>query len=61
MKVKGIIFLLKKLSLSLSSNDHKRMKSIYSIKTYAYRASKFLVSGKEEIKWKNITKRYKND
>ena len=37
------------------------MQSIDSIETYAYRMSKDLVSEKEEIKWNNIIKRYKND
>ena len=43
----------------LSSNDDKRMQSIDSIKTYAYRTNKDLVSEKEEIKCSNIIKLYK--
>ena len=39
----------------------KRIKSIDAIETYAYGTSKDLVSEKEEIKYKNIKKRYKND
>ena len=46
---------------ALSSDDDKRMQSIYSRETYAYGTSKYLVSEKEEIKCKNIIKRYKND
>ena len=37
------------------------MQSIDSIETYAYRTSNHLVSEKEEIKFNNIIKRYKND
>ena len=44
---------------ALSSNDDKRMQSIDSIVTYAYRTSKVLVSVKEEIKCSNIIKQYK--
>ena len=47
-------------TIILRSNDNKRMQSIYSIETYAYRTSKDLVSEKEEIKHKNIIKQYKN-
>ena len=36
----------------LSSNDGKRMETIYSIDTYAYGTSKYLVSEKEKtINW----------
>ena len=45
--------------IALSSNDHKRMQSIDSIETYAYRTSKLLVREKEEIKCSNIIKQYK--
>ena len=45
--------------IALSLNDDKRMKSIDSIKTYGYGTSRDLVSEKEEIKCKNIIKRYK--
>ena len=37
------------------------MQSVDSIVTYAYGASKDLVSEKEEIKCNNIIKQYKND
>ena len=46
--------------IALSSNAVKRMQSVDSIATYAYGASKDLVSGKVVIKCKNITKRFKN-
>ena len=46
--------------IALSSNDDKRMQSINSIKTYAYKMSKDLVCKKEEIKCNNIIKQYKN-
>ena len=45
--------------IALSSNDDKRMQSIDSIETYAYGMNKDLVCKKEEIKCKNIIKRYK--
>ena len=47
--------------IALSSNDNKRMKSIDSIKSYAYGTSKDLVSETEGIKCNNILKRYKKD
>ena len=47
--------------IALNSNDDERMKSIDSIETYVYGASKDLVSEKEEIKFNNTIKRYKND
>ena len=47
--------------ITLGSNDDDRMQSIDSIKPYAYRMNKGLVSEKEEIKCNNIIKRYKND
>ena len=37
------------------------MQLIDSIQTYAYGTRKNLVSEREEIKGKNIVKRYKND
>ena len=37
------------------------MQSIDSIETYAYGASKVLLSEKEEIKCNNMIKPYKND
>ena len=43
----------------LSSNDNKRMQLIDSIETYAYGTSKDLENEKEEIKCKNLIKRYK--
>ena len=46
--------------IALSSNDDKRIKSIDSIETYAYRTSEDLVCKKEEIKCNNIIKQYKN-
>ena len=45
--------------IALSSNDDKRMESIDLIETYAYEASKDLVSEKEDIKCSNIRKQYK--
>ena len=47
--------------IALNSNDDKRMKSIDSIKSYAYGTSKDLVSKTEEIKCNNIIQRYKNN
>ena len=47
--------------IPLSSNDDKRMQSIDSIETYAYRTSKDLVSEKEESKCNNIMKKLKNN
>ena len=43
--------------IALSSNDNKRMQRINSIETYAYRASKDLLSQKEQIKCNKIIKR----
>ena len=37
------------------------MQSIDSIETYAYGMSKDLLSEKEDIKYNNIIKQYKND
>ena len=45
---------------ALSSNDDKRMLSIDLIETYAYWRSKDLVCKKEEVKYNNIIKQYKN-
>ena len=45
---------------AFSSSDYKRMESINSIETYAYRTSKDLLSDKEQRKYKNIMKQYKN-
>ena len=47
--------------IPLSSNDDKRMQSIDSIKTYAYGTHKDLVSEKEEIRFYNKIRQYKND
>ena len=47
--------------IALNLNDDKRIQSNDSIETYAYGASKDLVSKKEEIKCNNIIKRNKND
>ena len=46
--------------IALISNDDERMKSIDSIETYVYGASKDLVREKEEIKFNITIKRYKN-
>ena len=59
LKVKGIMFLLRKLiKFFLSSNDDKRMQSIDLIETNVYGTCKGLVSEKE-IKCSNIMKQYK--
>ena len=42
--------------IALSSNDDKRIQSIDSIETCAYRTSKDLVRKKEEIKCNNTIK-----
>ena len=47
--------------ISLSSNDNKKIQSIYSIEIYAYGTSKDLVSENKGIKCNNIIKQYKND
>ena len=39
----------------------KKMQSIDSTETYAYRTNEDLVSEREEIKCSNIIKQYKND
>ena len=45
---------------ALSSNDDRKMQSTNSIKSYAYKTRKDLVSEKEEIKYNNIIKRCKD-
>ena len=55
------VFAEKGNKIVLSANDDKRVQSINSIGTYAYGPSKDLVCKKEEIKWNNIRKQYKND
>ena len=47
--------------IALSSNDGKRMQSIYSIGRYAYGTRKDLVNEKEDIKCQNIINYTKND
>ena len=47
--------------IALSWSNDKWIQSIDSIETYAYGASKVLVSEKEEIKCSNIIKWYIND
>ena len=42
--------------ITLSSNNDKRMQSIYSVETYAYGTSRDTVSEKEDIKCGNIIK-----
>ena len=44
----------------LISDDYRRMKSINSIETYAYGINKDLVFKKDEIKYNNIIRQYKN-
>ena len=46
--------------IALSPNDDKRMQSIYSIEAHAHGTSKDLICKKEEIKFNNIIKQYKN-
>ena len=58
--MKGIMFLLNKYKIALSSTDDKRMWLIDSTETYACGASKNLTGRKEEIKCKYIMKQYKN-
>ena len=46
--------------IALSSNDVKRMGSIYLIKTYAYGMNEDAICAKEEIKCSNTIKQYKH-
>ena len=46
--------------IALSSNHDKRMQLIDSIETYAYVMNKDLLCRKEEMKYNNILKQYKN-
>ena len=46
--------------ITLSSNYDKRMQSIDSTESYAYRMNKDLVWKKEKIKCNNIIKQYEN-
>ena len=50
------VFIEEIKKIVLSSNDNKRMQSIYSTETYAYGTSKDRVSDKELIKCNNIIK-----
>ena len=44
------MYLLRKVNkIALSANDDKRMKSVYSIKTYAYGTNKDLASKKRNL------------
>ena len=45
--------------IALSANDDKRIQSIDSVETYAYRTSKDLICKKEETKRNNIIKQCK--
>ena len=45
--------------ISISANGDKRVESVDSIETYAYGASKVIISEKEELKCSNSIKRYK--
>ena len=45
--------------IARSTNDDKRIQSIDSIESYAYRTRKYLACKKHEIKCNNITKQYK--
>ena len=47
--------------ITLSATDDKRIESIDSVETYAYRASKDLICKEEEIKCNNMKKQYQND
>ena len=46
--------------IALNAKDDKKMQSIDSIETYPYGTRKDLVCRKEEIKYNNIIKQYKN-
>ena len=54
------VFTEKINEIALTSNDDKRIQSIDSIETYAHGASKYLLCKKEEIKYNNMIKQYKN-
>ena len=43
--------------ITLSSNDDKRMQSIGSIETYAYKMSKYIIYVKEKVKRYNMLQR----
>ena len=43
--------------IALSSNDDKRMQSIGSIETYAYKMSKYIIYVKEKVKRYNMLQR----
>ena len=46
--------------IALSSNDVKRMGSIYLIKTYAYGMNEDAICAREGIKCSNTIKQYKH-
>ena len=54
------MLLLEINKIALRLNDDKRIQSFDSIETHAYEMNKNLVCKKEEIKWNNIIKQYKN-
>ena len=45
----------------MGANDGKRILSVDSIETYAYWANEKIINKKEEIKFDNTIKQYKND
>ena len=51
------MYLLRKVNkITLSANDDKIMKSVHSIKAYAYGTNKDLLNEKEELKYNNSIK-----
>ena len=54
------VFTEKIRKITLSSNDDKRMQSIYSVETYPYGMSKDIVWKKEKPKRISIIRKYKN-
>ena len=45
----------------MGANDGKRNRSVDAIETFAYWANEEIIHKKEEIKFNNIIKQYKND
>ena len=54
------VFTEKIRKITLSSNDDKRMQSIYSVETYPYEMSKDIIWKKEKPKRISIIRKYKN-
>ena len=58
---KHSVFFEDVIKVASSANDDTKIQSIDATDKYLYLTSKDLAFKKEEIKWKNIVKQYRND